>query len=105
MEDLIKILGGTPIGILIVLMVAALFVLSYLVGKYVTSFMYHQGEDRKEFKDLWGELKQWRQENREKFDLIFSKLEENRNATHKNEVLLAGLNSSKTSKQLSPESE
>ena len=88
MEGLISVLGGTPLGILITSLFIGMLILAWTSSRYITSFRYHELDDRKEFTEIRQELDKLNADRREDFQKIFDKLDSLENKIHSTEIAL-----------------
>ena len=83
MPELISALGSTPIGILILGMIMGMMVLTWIISSKLTSFKYHEEQDRREFERVEKSFKEMEEKNRERTNTIHKLLNEFRDEVKK----------------------
>ena len=91
MAELAQTLGGTPLGVLLILMFGVVVVGVWMVAVYTTRFGYHEQADHREFAAINGRLDTIESHNRERTENIFTALNGIKSEIGEVKVNVAGL--------------
>ena len=75
MGELALALGGTPLGILLVVMLFVVVFMTWTVAVYITKFKYHEYQDRQEFERVDKRLTSMESTSKERTHLLHEKID------------------------------